>query len=97
MNFADPKEFQKTIDKHKANLAAIKATLDEQNAMLEKLKKEFKALGLDEKQLLPLSELPPDMQSRYLEFERELKSVNETLSPPQVRPKGPKLRQRMTI
>ena len=97
MNFASPQDFQKTIDKHKANLAAIKATLDEQSAMLEKLKKEFKALGLDTKQLLPLSELPPDMQNRYLEFERELKSVNEILSPPQVKPKSPKLRQRMTI
>ena len=97
MNFADPKDFQKVINKHKADFAALKATLDEQNAMLEALKKEFKALGLDEQQFLPLSELPPDMQSRYLEFERELKSVSETLSPAQVKPKGPKLRQRMTI
>ena len=97
MNFSDPKDFQKVIDKHKADLASLKETLDGQNAMLEKLKKEFKALGLDEQQFLPLSDLPPEMQNRYLEFERELKSVSEILAPAQVKPKAPKLRQRMTI
>jgi hypothetical protein len=97
MNFSDPKEFQKVIDRHKANLASLKATFSEQAAMLEQLKKSFKDLGLDENQFLSLSELPPEMQSRYLEFERDLKSVTETLSPSQVKPKGPKLRPRLNI
>ncbi len=93
----DSTEFQKVIDKHKATLAGLKATFEEQDAMLERLKSEFKALGLDEKQMIPLSELPPEMQNRYMEFERDLNSVIETLVPSQVKPKSPRLRQRMTI
>ena len=97
MNAMSPEEFEKVLTRQEAELARMKATLDEQSALLDTLKAECAKLGLDKNPPIALEDFPPEYQARFLEFERDLKQIDEILTPSRPKAKAPKIGRRMAI
>jgi septal ring factor EnvC (AmiA/AmiB activator) len=69
------------IAKEKQELESIRATLEEQDRTLDKLKKDFAALGVAGEALPSLDALSPEQRAQYLAFERELREIDGLLAP----------------
>ncbi|MDR2892603.1 MAG: hypothetical protein LBV80_05915 [Deltaproteobacteria bacterium] len=89
--------FEKTLARHKEDLARIKTVLDTQRATLESIKAEFDKLGINTAQLPPIEQLPKEYQEQFLGFTRELREIDEILTPPRPASKPMKLRRRAMI
>jgi hypothetical protein len=90
-------EFEKTLARHKEDLARIRTVLDAQRATLEGIKAEFDKLGINTADLPPIEQLPREYQEQYFNFTRELKEIDEILSPPRPAGKPAKIRRRAMI
>lgn len=93
MSTTEVQDFQKVIDKQRADLARIKSVLDEQSALLQQLKAEYAKLGIDRSKLPALESLPQEYQTQYLAFERELKETGDLLKSQPAKHKAPKMRR----
>jgi NAD(P)H-nitrite reductase large subunit len=96
MSATDSTDFTKAIEKHERDLAAIKAKLDEQAAILEQLTEEYEKLGIDTSSLPSIESLPQEYQEQYMAFARDLAEVDNILRPQ--RPKSkPALKRRRNM
>jgi chromosome segregation ATPase len=72
--------FEKIIERHKAELSRLKTILAEQKNSLEQLKADYEKLGIDRSKLPPLESLPREYQERYLAFERDLRDLDSEIN-----------------
>jgi hypothetical protein len=77
------------IARERQEFASIRAALEDQNRMLEKLKKDFAALGIAEEALPSLDDLSSEQRAQYLAFERELREIDGLLAPRRPMAKNP--------
>jgi chromosome segregation ATPase len=80
MQVEDTDNFQKTIERHKAELARLRIVLAEQKNSLEQIKADYEKLGIDRSKLPPLESLPVEYQERYLAFERDLRDLDSEIN-----------------
>ncbi len=85
METATQKDYDALLKKHQQDLQRFKESLDEQNALIDQLEAEYKALNIDFHHQISLEDLPQEYQQQYHNFMREISEVNELLVPTKVK------------
>jgi hypothetical protein len=88
MQVRESNDFQKVIERHKAELARLRTVFAEQKHSLAQIKADYEKLGIDRSKLPPLENLPREYQERYLAFERDLRDLGLEINAAPKKPKA---------